>query len=143
MKENPYSAMLGVIRQATEPSGPAGPVHSLLGKVLSTDPLRVDVAGTPQEAERFYVSMRLLKGWKESLDLECSEVSGRFALTASCPCPDGGGHNGSTATMENGTVTARCAATLAETVLKQGDLVLLLSEDNQVFYLIDKVVHMT
>lgn len=143
MKENPYSAMLSVMRQAAEPPGPAGPIHLLLGTVLSADPLRVDVAGTPQEAERFYVSMRLLKGWKESLDLECSEASGRFSLTASCPCPDGGGHNGSAATMENGTVTARCAATLAETVLKQGDLVLLLSEDNQVFYLIDKVVRMT
>ncbi len=130
MKENPYSAMLGVMRQAAEPSGPAGPVHPLLGKVLSADPLKVDVAGTPQEADRFYVSARLLKGWKETLDLECSDISGRFALTASCPCPDGGGHSGSAATMADGTMTARCAATLA-------------SEDDQVFYLIDKVVRMT
>ena len=143
MKENPYSAMIGVMRQAAEPSGPAGPIHLLLGKVLSADPLKVDVAGTPQEADRFYVSLHLLKGWKETLDLECSEVSGRFALTASCPCPDGGGHSGSAATMADGTMTAKCSATLAETVLKQGDLVLLLSEDNQVFYLIDKVVRMT
>ena len=143
MKENPYSAMLGVMRQVSEPAGPAAAIHLLLGKVLSADPLRVDVAGTPQEAERFYVSLHLLKGWKETLDLECSEVSGRFALTASCPCPDGGGHNGSAATMADGTMTAKCSATLAETVLKQGELVLLLSKDNQVFYLIDKVVRMT
>ena len=75
MKENPYSAMIGVMRQAAEPSGPAGPIHLLLGKVLSADPLKVDVAGTPQEADRFYVSLHLLKGWKETLDLECSEVA--------------------------------------------------------------------
>ena len=143
MREDAYSSIVSLMRQAAEPSGPAGPIHLLLGKVLSADPLRVDVAGTPQEAERFYVSQRLLKEWKETLDLECSDVSGQFALTASCPCPDGGGHNGSAASMAAGTMTAKCAATLAETVLKQGDLVLLLSEDDQVFYLIDKVVRMT
>ena len=45
--------------------------------------------------------------------------------------------------MADGAMTARCAATLAEPVLKPGALVLLLSEDDQVFYLIDKVVRMT
>ncbi len=139
MQGDAYSEIVDMIRVAqTAPFG-MGPVHLRRGEVLGLDPLKIDVAGTPQEAERFFISHRLLKGHRETLNLECTEVSARFSLTASCPCPDGG-HSGSSAAAEGGTLTAKAVAAVAEPVLKEGDIVLLLTEDDQIFYLIDKVV---
>lgn len=137
MQQDAYSEILEVMRTAAAPSGLAGPVHIRLGKVLAVTPLKVDVAGTIQEAERFYISHRLLKDHEETMDLECTEVSGSFSLTASC---SEGAHSGSAASMSSGTMRARCAATLAEPVLQPDDVVLLLTDDDQTFYLIDKVV---
>ena len=75
MKENPYSALLGLMREAGRPKGPVGPVHLRLGTVLEAEPLRLDVAGTIQEAARFYISHRLVREHRELLRLECAEVS--------------------------------------------------------------------
>lgn len=139
MQGDAYSEIVDMMRTAhLDPYG-LGPVHLRRGTVLALEPLKIDVAGTPQEAERFFISHRLLKGHREVLELKCTEVSARFSLTASCPCPDGG-HSGSAASANDGTLTARAAATVAEPVLREGDVVLLLTEDDQVFYIIDKVV---
>lgn len=137
MEQDAYSEILDVMRATAAPSGLAGPVHVRLGKVLAVTPLKVDVAGTIQEAERFYISHRLLKDHKEIMDLDCTEVSGSFSLTASC---SEGAHSGSAASMASGTIKARCTETLAEPVLQPEDVVLLLTDDDQIFYLIDKVV---
>ena len=139
MQGDVYSEFVDMMRTAhLDPYG-LGPLHLRRGPVLGLDPLKIDVAGTPQEAERFFICHRLLKGHQETLDLKCTEVSARFSLTASCPCPDGG-HSGSAASANDGTLTAKAVATVAEPVLKEGDIVLLLTEDDQTFYLIDKVV---
>lgn len=142
MQGDAYSELADMMRTAHLTPYGLGPVHLRRGTVLGLDPLRIDVAGTPQEAERFFLSHRLLKGHREILDLDCTDVSAQFSLTAACPCPDGG-HSGSAASAENGTLRARAAATIAEPVLQEGDVVLLLTEDDQIFYLIDKVVHAT
>lgn len=129
MKENPYSAMAGLMAEAGRPKGLAKPIRLLRGTVLSADPLKVDVAGTVQEAERFYISHRLLNGHEETVSLK----GGAGGFDA-----NGGTHKVSlvadTLTVE-GTVMRQ-----AEPVLKPQDEVLLLTEDDQYFYLIDKVV---
>ncbi len=79
MKEDAYSALASMTREAGRPSGPMGPIHPRLGRVLTADPLKVDVAGTIQEAERFYISRRLVKGHRELLELECQGVNGALA----------------------------------------------------------------
>lgn len=126
------------MREAAQPRGPVGPAHLRLGTVLEADPLRVDVAGTIQEAERFYISHRLVQEHQELLRLDCESVTQRFALTAACGLS---AHSGSAATGAGGTLnTPHCVATQAEPVLKPGDMVLLLTEDDQIFFVIDKVV---
>lgn len=138
LKEDPYSAITSLMLEAGQPRGPAGPIHLRRGIVLSADPLKVDVSGTIQEAERFYISHRLVKEHWELLRLDCEDVTQAFSLTAACPKS---AHMGSAASGAAGTLyTPHCVATQAEPVLKPGDEVLLLTEDDQWFYLIDKVV---
>lgn len=137
MREDPYSEMAAMMREAAGPGGPMGPIHLLRGVVLSAEPLRVDAAGTIQEADRIYISHRLVKEHQELLRLDCGDVAEQFALSVPCPISAHSGDPGSSA----GTLyTPHCVATQAEPVLKPGDEVLLLTEDDQIFYLIDKVV---
>lgn len=136
MQENAYSELVSIMRETAKPKGPMGPIHLRLGVVLEADPLKVDVAGTIQEAERFYISHRLVKGHQELLELDCSGVNGNLSIQASCGY---GSH--SSMSVSSGTLnTPRCVAAQAEPVLKAGDEVLLLTEDDQTFYLMDKVV---
>lgn len=136
MQGDAYSELAGMITEAGQPKGPVGPAHLRLGTVLTADPLKVDVAGTIQEADRFYISHRLVKGHQELLELACTGVNGSLSIQASCGY---GSH--SSMSVHSGTLnTPHCLATQAEPVLKPGDEVLLLTEDDQVFYLIDKVV---
>lgn len=137
MRENPYSELAGLIREAGQPQGPVGPVHLRLGTVLAADPLKVDVAGTNQEAARFYISHRLVKEHWELLRLDCTSVSEQFNLSVPCPLSAHSGDPGSSSGTLN---TPHCVATQAEPVLKPGDEVLLLTEDDQIFFVIDKVV---
>ena len=137
MREDPYSEMIGLMREAVGPKGPVGPAHLRLGTVVSADPLAVDVAGTPQEAARFYISHRLVKEHQELLRLDCADVAERYSLSVSCPIS---AHGGSPASSSGTLYTPRCVATQAEPVLKPGDEVLLLTEDDQIFFVIDKVV---
>lgn len=137
MREDPYSEMAAMMREAAGPGGPMGPIHLLRGVVLSAEPLRVDAAGTIQEADRIYISHRLVKEHQELLRLDCGDVAEQFALSVSCPIS---AHSGDPGSSTGTLYTPHCVATQAEPVLKPGDEVLLLTEDDQIFYLIDKVV---
>lgn len=137
MRTDPYTELLNVLQEAGGAGAPQGTLRPMLGMVLTVAPLTVDVAGTTQEAEHFYISHRLLKGHTEKLTLDCSDVSGALAISASCSF---GSH--SSMSVSSGTLSATANAEQAEPVLKEGDLVLLLTEDCQTFYLIDKVVHL-
>lgn len=137
MKEDPYSGLVSLMQEAGRPKGPVGPAHLRLGTVVSADPLAVDVAGTPQEAARFYISHRLVKEHQELLRLDCTDVAEQYALSVSCPIS---AHSGAPASSSGTLYTPHCVATQAEPVLKPGDEVLLLTEDDQIFFVIDKVV---
>lgn len=137
MRENPYSGLVSLMQEAGRPKGPVGPAHLRLGTVVSADPLAVDVAGTTQEAGRFYISHRLVKEHQELLRLDCTRVTERFTLSVPCPIS---AHSGDPGSSSGTLYTPYCVATQAEPVLKAGDEVLLLTEDDQIFFVIDKVV---
>ena len=126
-----YSRIYAAMRKAGGEGAQAGRLRLRLGTVRAVSPLSVEVAGTEQEAERFYICHRLVRGQAEKIQL-----TGGAGFTA-----NGSSHSVS---IDSGTVQiTRLTATLEEPVLQAGDLVLLLTDDDQTFYLIDKVVQAT
>ncbi len=124
MQTDPYSEMYHLLMSS---HGEAG-AHLILGTVKTPDPLLVDVGGTDQEAERFYICDRLLNGHVERRD-----AKGDLSISTAC---EYGSH--SSMSVNGGVLTL----TNSGSVLKAGDQVLLLTEDFQIFFLIDKVVHL-
>lgn len=135
MNEDPFSGLFNTMRDAGKSAIPSGNARLLHGTVLSLTPLKIDVAGTTQEAERFYISHRLVSGHAEKVTVSGSAVSGDLDISASCPL---GSH--SSMTISSGTVQLNAVATQDGPVLKAGDEVLLLTADDQTFYILDKVV---
>lgn len=111
-----------------QPEGNANALHIRLGTVLAVEPLTVDVGGTTQEADRFYLCDRLRAGHAEKVS-----PAGNLSITASCP---NGSHTNASVNSGTLTVTQRASP------LAVKDAVLLLTEDDQIFFLIDKVVHL-
>ena len=127
-----YSRIYEAMRKAGGEGAQAGRLRLRLGTVRAVSPLSVEVAGTEQEAERFYICHRLVRGHAEKIQL--TGGAGGFSANS-------GTHGVS---IDSGTVQiTRLTAMLEEPVLQAGDLVLLLTDDNQTFYLIDKVVQAT
>ena len=84
MKEDPFSGLYKTMQEAGQKAIPAGNARLMHGTVLSVAPLKIDVAGTTQEAERFYISHRLVSGHAEKLTISGSAVSGALDISASC-----------------------------------------------------------
>jgi len=142
-----YDTIYSAMRTAGAEAASAGAVRLRLGEVLSPLPLKLDVAGTVQEAERIKICHSLtvgstyraaLKGVKQTSDGLSGPVDGDVAC---------GGHGSpKLTTITGGTLYAETAAvedltlTRLEIGLRKGDIVLLLTDDDQTFYLIDKVV---
>lgn len=127
MQTDPYAELFQLIASSRGDDG----IHLLLGTVKTPEPLLVDVGGTDQEAERFYICDRLRRGHQETVSLRGG--SGGFSA-------NGGTHG---VTLDPGTLSIT-STVMSQTVpvLKAGDKVLLLTEDFQTFFLIDKVVHL-
>lgn len=127
-----YDRIYETMRKAGGEEARAGRLRLRLGTVTAVSPLSVEVAGTEQEAERFYISCRLLAGHTENIKL----TGGAGGFTA-----NSGSHGVS---VDPGTVRlTQLVQTLEEPALQAGDQVLLLTDDDQTFYLIDKVVRAT
>ena len=127
-----YDRIYETMRKAGGEEARAGRLRLRLGTVTAVSPLSVEVAGTEQEAERFYISCRLVQGHTEQVTL--SGGSGGFTA-------NNGTHSVS---LVPGTLRIeQVTQTLAAPVLQAGDQVLLLTDDDQTFYLIDKVVRAT
>lgn len=134
---NAFGELIEAMKIAGKQTQTLGAVWIRHGTVLRTQPLEIDVAGTSQEAGRFYVCHRLLVGHSTQVKLQ-GEAAGSFAVVAACA-------NGSHNTLEilNGTLTLNQTTLLqTENVLNVGDEVLMLTQDDQTFYLVDKVVHL-
>ena len=123
-----YARIYETMRKAGGEGARAGRLRLRLGTVTAVSPLSVEVAGT----ERFYISCRLLAGHTENIKL----TGGAGGFTA-----NSGSHGVS---VDPGTVRlTQLVQTLEEPALQAGDQVLLLTDDDQTFYLIDKVVRAT
>lgn len=144
----------------------AGPAKLRLGKVTARKPLEVTVAGIPMPASCFRLNERLTRGAKWKVQLRApvrvseeepqspgdegeppamvqTHVTGPIQGPVSCP----GGHGApQLAQMTDGTLTSEKAelygveAEQLEIDLEVGDEVLMLTEDDQSFFILCKVV---
>lgn len=162
MDGNPYARMVAVIRgesseqTPTSESKPAGlganPCKMRLGKVTQRVPLKISVAGIVQPTEVLYINERLVKGakWKVQItspDSDYKGLTGELSGPVTCPgegcspqlgqVTDGNLHSTDTTI---GKPTAMATTEQLEIDLDVDDRVLLLTEDDQTFYIIMKVV---
>lgn len=164
MEGNPYARMVAVIRGEsseqtttgeTQPAGlGANPCKMRLGKVTQRVPLKITVAGIEQPTEVLYINERLVKGakWKVKItspDSDYKGLTGNLVGPVACPgegCspqlgPVTDGQLHSTDTTIGKDDPAKMATTeQMEIDLEVNDQVLLLTEDDQTFYIIMKVV---
>lgn len=156
---NPYARIVSVMRdEAGEPGG-AGPVKMRLGIVAQREPLEVTVAGVRQPTEVLKLNERLTKGakWKakiiapvDVLNDQAKRPAGTFAdvrgpVSGALTCPGEGcapeltGITGGTL-YSSDVLIHQTEQEQLEIDLDKGDTVLLLTEDDQTFYIVMKVV---
>lgn len=156
MDANPYARFLSLGREQSADANPAGdstqaglgaaPVRMRLGRVISTAPLSVRVAGLTQPASALRINERLTRGakWRTKTTSPNSDIKG---LTGPISGPVSTPHGlGALIEFTDGEVhiddTTIDQATVEQLALdlEVGDEVLLLTEDDQVFYIVMKVV---
>lgn len=149
MDGDPCAALVALMRaQGAQDGGGLGaaPVRMRLGRVTGTAPLTVNVAGTTMPPSALRVNERLVKGakWKARLTSPSSDFKGLTGpVSGPVSTPEG---QGSLIELTGGSVHSS-DITIGEAVVEQleldleaGDEVLLLTPDDQVFYIIMKVV---
>lgn len=163
MDGNPYARMLSVIRsestdEAEHRGGTQGglgvlPCRMRLGKVTQRSPLKVSVAGLEQPTEALRINERLTADaeWKVTItspDSDYNALSGTLSGPVSCGgdgcAPQLGTVTGGQLHSENtriGSKTDPAVTKQIEIDLDVGDLVLLLTEDDQLFFIVMKVVN--
>ena len=155
MDGDPYSRMISVMRNESAGQSDAGgaaqaelgsgPARMRLGRVVGLDPLQIRVAGMNLPASAFKINERLTDGstWMMELASENSLYAG-LKGTLACPCPldsGGGGHQvGGGSLASDSTIIREATATQLGLALALGDELLLLTEDDQRFYILMKVV---
>lgn len=156
MDGNPYARLIALTREQGADAAPAGdsaqaglgaaPARMRLGTVVTAAPLKVRVAGIVQPPSALRLNERLAAGakWKTktvSPDSSYRALTGPVSGPVDTPAgqgalvslTDGQVHSGGT-TIDKATVEQ------LEIDLEKDDTVLLLTEDDQVFYLVMKVV---
>lgn len=164
MLGDPYARMISVIRdQSREQSGlgesqsaglGANPCKLRLGQVTRKVPLEVTVAGVKQPTEVLKINERLTRGakWKVQItspDSDYKALTGTLAGLVDCPGGHGspqlgevtGGqlHSGDT-TIGKDSAGSEAQVRQLELDLEVGDQVLMLTEDDQRFFILMKVV---
>lgn len=156
MDGDPYARFVALGRDISADANPAGdspqaglgasPVRMRLGRVVSRAPLKVKVAGQVQPPSALRINERLVKGakWKTKTTSPSSDyntITGPIAGPVTTPHGlgaliefTGGQVHSADTTIDEGTVEQ------LELDLETGDTVLLLTEDDQIFYIIMKVV---
>lgn len=156
MDGSPYAALAALMQQQGADAGPAGDsaqagigapqARIRLGRVESVVPLKVRVAGLVQPPSALRINERLTKGakWKVKITSPNSDYNG---LTGPISGPVSTPHGtGALISLTGGEVHSP-DTTVDEAVTEQleldlevGDEVLLLTEDDQIFYIVMKVV---
>lgn len=156
MDGNPYAQLLALTREQAADAGPTGdsqqaglgaaPARMRLGKVLTREPLTVKVAGLRQPTSVLKINERLVKGakWRTKTTSPNSDIKD---FTGPISGPVQGVHGiGSLIEFTGGevhipdTVIDEATVEQLEIDLEEGDQVLMLTEDDQVFYIVMKVV---
>lgn len=137
MDGNPYSAIVAMMRREGAEQSNTGetantglgamPIKMRLGTVLQKSPLQVEVAGVPMPAPVLRINERLTKGAK-------CKVNVTGALSGSISCSGYGSPRLSGGALSNAVMEQM------EIDLEKGDEVLLLTGDDQIFYIVMKVV---
>lgn len=158
MEGNPYARIIGVVRGETQADAAAresiqggvgaAPMKARLGTVTQRVPLKIRVAGIEQPTEVLRINERLVKGarWRMKLTSPQSAYSGLVgALDGPISCL--GGHGAPRLGKVTGgqlysgdTAIDEASVEQLEIDLEVGDQVLTLTEDDQIFYIIMKVV---
>lgn len=156
MDGDPYARFVALGRNVSADAMPAGdseqagtgaaPARMRLGEVISREPLKVKVAGLTQPTQVLKINERLVKGakWKAKTTSPNSDIKD-FTGPISGPVstPHGLGalieFTGGEVHIPDTTIDEATVEQL-ELDLEVGDTVLLLTEDDQVFYIIMKVV---
>lgn len=156
MDGDPYAGFIQLMQQQGADSGPAGdsaqaglgagPARMRLGQVVTTVPLTVRVAGIVQPTKALRINERLVKGakWKTKTTSPNSDFKGWTGpISGPVNTPHGLGSliefTGGQVHVPDTTIDEAAVEQL-ELDLAVGDEVLLLTEDDQVFYIIMKVV---
>ena len=164
MDGNPYARMVAVIRGQsgeqtdtgeTQTAGlGANPCKMRPGVVTRRKPLQVSVMGVEQPAQALKINERLTDGakWKvriTSPDSDYRGLTGQLQGDVTCPgghgapklssVTDGQLHSTDT-TIGKDSPGAEAETEQLEIDLDVGDQVLLLTEDDQIFYIVMKVV---
>lgn len=155
MDGNPYAALAALARSGAEDgeggaSAQAGlgavSVRSRLGRVETAAPLTVRVAGIVLPPGALRINERLVKGarWRMKLTGPSGDFSGLTGpVSGPVSTPAG---TGSLISLTDGTVHStgvvldEAEAEQLELDLAEGDEVLLLTQDDQIFYIVMKVV---
>lgn len=158
MAGDTYSRIVSVIRGESSERNRAGdsqnaglgasPVRMRLGVVTQRVPLEVRIAGIEQPTEVFYINERLARGaiWKAKIGSPASDyrgLSGALGGPVSCAGGCGSPRLGSVETgalHSEDSVLDEATVEQLEIDLQVDDQVLLLTEDDQVFFIIMKVV---
>lgn len=155
MDGSPYAALVGLMRTQGAEDSEGGSAYAgmgavtarmRLGRVLTTVPLSVRVAGVVQPASALRINERLVKGakWKTKTTSPNSDYNG---LTGPVSGPVSTPHGtGALVELTGGQLHA-ADTTIDEAVVEQleldlepGDEVLMFTQDDQVFYIAMKVV---
>lgn len=154
MGGNPYARMLEVIRsESTEQTGlGAAPCRMRIGKVTQRVPLKISVAGIEQPTEAFRINERLIKNaeWEVQITSpgnEFKQLTGALNGPVSCSgdgcSPELGAVTGGSLHSTDtriGNEAGNATVKQMEIDLEKGDDVLLLTENDQIFYILMKVV---
>lgn len=120
MEDNPFSVLVGEIKNMSRDQIP---VVFRIGRVVSVYPLRVETGGIVLEASEIFVNESLVKGTERKIDF--GDISGNLQINGEAAYVTG---------QANGTFKAQDMGLSAE------DRVILLTDEDNVFYLLCKVV---
>lgn len=156
MDGNPYARFVALSRGTASDENPAGdsahaglgasPVRMRLGEVVTAAPLTVRVAGIVQPTSALRINERLVKGAEWEVDIaalggDFSELTGPIAGPVITPTGEGALVKLTDGTLHSGGVAlSQATVTQLAIDLAPGDTVLLLTDDDQIFYIVMKVV---
>lgn len=120
MEDNPFSVLVGEIKNMSRDQIP---VVFRIGRVVSVYPLRVETGGIVLEASEIFVNESLVKGTERKIDF--GDISGNLQINGEAAYVTG---------QANGAFKAQDMGLSAE------DRVILLTDEDNVFYLLCKVV---